>query len=247
MSGHSKWSTIKRQKAAVDSKRGKIFTKVLREIQVAARIGGGSLDGNYRLRRAVDSAKEVSVPVDNIDKAIKRGTGELEGVTYEEIRYEGYGPGGVGILIDCLTDNKVRTVADVRNILTRNSGSLASTNAVAYQFSEKGLISIPKANATEDKLFELALEAGAEDITDEGDSWEIKTEVPMLITVFEVLQKNFKEVKSEIKPVPSTIIKLSGDPAKSMLQLLESLDEYDDVQSVVANFDMDESEMLALS
>lgn len=241
MSGHSKWSTIKRQKAATDAKRGQAFTKVLREIQVSARSGGGNPDSNYRLRRAVDAAKAISMPVDNIEKAIKRGTGELEGVAYEQIRYEAYGPGGIGLLVDCLTDNKNRTVAELRNALTRHGGSLASTNAVAYQFSDKGLVTLPKSGAAEDKLFEVALEAGADDISDEGDIWEVISEPAALQAVQDAVKAICSEARGEVKPIASTYIAVAGEAANTLIELLDLLEAMDDVQTVVGNFDIDEA------
>ena len=245
MSGHSKWSTIKRQKAATDAKRGQAFTKVLREIQVAARSGGGNPEANYRLRRAIEAGKAISMPIDNIEKAIKRGTGELEGVSYESIRYEAYGPGGVGLLIDCLTDNKNRTVADLRHSLGRHGGSLASTNAVAYQFTDKGVVTLPKSSVSEEKLFEVALEAGAEDIADEGDVWEVMSEPANLQAVQEAVAKIASGARGEVRPVPSNYVAISGEPATSLIELLDILEEMDDVQSVVGNFDIDDSAVSA--
>ncbi len=174
MSGHSKWSTIKRKKGAADAKRGQIFTRLMREITVAARSGGGDIEGNPRLRTAVAAAKGQNMPKENIDRAVKKGTGELEGVTYEEILYEGYGPGGVAFLIECLTDNKNRAAADIRHILTKRGGSLAKAGAVAYQFEAKGIITFDKAAVNEDALMEVALEAGADDVVDDGDTWEVR-------------------------------------------------------------------------
>ena len=246
MAGHSKWSTIKRKKAAVDAKRGKVFTRLLKEVQIAAKIGGGNLEGNPRLKTAVATAKASSVPNDNIERAIKRGTGEDEGVDYEEVVYEGYGPGGVAILIKTLTDNKNRTVAEVRHALTKHNGSLASANAVAYQFKDRGVLTIAKEQISEDDLYDAALEAGADDISDEGEYWEIKTEPNDIEQVREALVALEKEVDGEVRPVPDNSVMVSGKDAQSLLKLLDMLDDLDDVQNVVANFDLDDAEMAAL-
>lgn len=243
MSGHSKWSTIKRKKAAIDSKRGKVFTRLLKEIQVAAKMGGGSPDGNPRLKTAVLSAKAQSVPQDNIERAIKRGTGDMEGVDYEEVVYEGYGPAGVAILIKTLTDNRNRTVAEVRHALTRCGGSLGSTNSVAYQFTDKGMISIPRQNAPEEEVFESALEAGAEDIVDTGDSWEVSTPVEAFHRVIETLSSRWPESEGEIRPIPNVTVPIAGKHAEALIKLLDMLDDLDDVQDVIANFEMDDEEL----
>lgn len=246
MSGHSKWSTIKRKKAAVDAKRGKIFTRLLKEIQIAAKMGGGSVEGNPRLKSAVTTAKSQSVPADNIERAIKRGTGDMEGVDYEEVVYEGYGPGGVAILIKTLTDNRNRTVAEVRHALTKHNGSLANANAVAYLFNDRGVLSVPKAEIDEENLFELALGAGAEDISDEGDYWEVVTEPNACDAVREALAESCEGVEGEVQSVPDTTVAVTGKDAESVLKLLEMLDELDDVQSVTANFDISDEEMQRL-
>jgi YebC/PmpR family DNA-binding regulatory protein len=247
MSGHSKWATIKRKKAATDAKRGSIFTRLLKEIQVAARMGGGNPEGNPRLKSAIQSAKGMSVPGDNIERAIKRGTGDLEGVTYEEILYEGYGPGGVAILVKVLTDNKNRTASDIRSMFTRLGGNLAGSNSVAYLFSEKGIFSVPKSQVKEDAIFEAALEAGAEDVRDDGQDWEVVCAPQEFQKVRQALEKLAKEFESQLQLIPSTSVKVSGKEGESLLRLLGSLDEHDDVQSVVANFEMDDKEMEALS
>ncbi len=247
MSGHSKWATIKRKKAAIDAKRGKAFTKVLREIQVAARIGGGNPEGNPRLKSAITAAKAVSMPGDNIERAIKRGTGDLEGVQYEETIYEGYGPGGVAFLVKCLTDNKNRTASEIRSMFTRAGGSLAGVNAVAYLFSEKGEILIKKSSAKEEQVFDVALESGAEDVSDEDDSWRISTTAQDYLKIKQALEKIAPDLEGEVQMVPSTTAKVAGKEAESVLKLMGFLDEHDDVQSVSANFDIDEAEMERIS
>lgn len=243
MAGHSKWSKIKRQKAVNDTKRGKLFTRFLREIQIAAKHGGGSLDGNPRLRHAVQTAKSQGVPNDNIDKAIKRGTGDLEGVEYEEVLYEGYGPAGVALLIKTLTDNRTRTVAEVRYILGKYNGSLASANAVSYMFKDRGVFTLSKEAISEEKLYETVLEAGADDIRDEEDVWEITCTPSSFDTVSEVLDSLNLEFEGEIRSIPDTTISVAGDDAEGLLKLIDALDDLDDVQDVTANFDVDESEL----
>ena len=247
MSGHSKWSTIKRKKAATDAKRGKLFTRLLKEVQVAAKTGGGSVDGNPRLKAAVLAAKSQSVPSDNIDKAIKRGTGEVEGADYEEVMYEGYGPGGVALLVKALTDNKNRTVAEVRHALTRCNGTLGSTNSVAYLFNEKSVFIIKKEDATEEELLEATLEAGTEDILNEGEVWEIHGGLSDFNSIRDALDGINKEYESELRWVPDTTTKVTGKEAESLLKLFDMLDDLDDVQSVFSNFEMDESELESLS
>ncbi|MBU2590814.1 MAG: YebC/PmpR family DNA-binding transcriptional regulator [Nitrospinota bacterium] len=244
MSGHSKWSTIKHKKGATDAKRGKIFTKITREITVAAKIGGKDLTGNFRLRKALEASKEVNMPKDNIDRAIKKGTGELEGVSYEEIRYEGYGPGGVAILVDTLTDNKNRTVAEVRSILSKGGGNFGETGSVNWIFDMKGLLVIEKKGVNEDQLMEIALEAGAEDFGESDGDIEIKTSPHDFELVKEaVAAKGFKIKYGEVTMVPQNTIKLEGDKAKQMLRLIDNLEDNDDVQKVYTNFDIDESEL----
>ena len=243
MSGHSKWATIKRKKAATDSKRGRAFTRVLKEIQIAARIGGGSPEGNPRLKTAIAAAKAISVPADNIERAIKRGTGDIEGVQYEECLYEGYGPGGVAIMAKCLTDNKNRSASELRSMFSRYGGNLAGPNAVAYIFSEKGQISIKKTSAREEQVFDSALEAGAEDVSEEGDLWQITTAAQDFLKVKQALEKIVPDLEGDLQMIPSTTVKVSGKEAESLLKLLGVLDEHDDVQNVFANFDIDESEM----
>ncbi|MEZ4753820.1 MAG: YebC/PmpR family DNA-binding transcriptional regulator [Bdellovibrionota bacterium] len=242
MAGHSKWSTIKRKKAATDAKRGKMFTRLLKEIQVAARMGGGSVDGNPRLKTAVDNAKSSSVPGDNIDRAIKRGTGDLEGVDYEQIIYEGYGPGGVAIMVTTLTDNKNRTVAEVRHAFSRGNGSLGTTNSVAFQFDEKGLFTFPSEGITEEQVFEVLLEAGAEDIVEEDGTWIITSQVSDFGAVRDAAAKLSAELQAELKLIPNINLKVAGDDAQALLRLIDLLDDLDDVQDVVSNAEIDDLE-----
>lgn len=245
MSGHSKWHTIKHKKGALDAKRGKIFTKLIKEITVAARVGGsGDVDQNARLRKVVIDAKAMNMPNDTIDRAIKRGTGELEGVNYEEITYEGYGVGGVAVMVETMTDNRNRTVAELRHLFSKNGGNLGESGSVAWMFDKKGLIVVDKETKSEDELFEIALEAGAEDVADEGEVFEIYTAPENHETVDEAIKKaGIEPQASEISMVPQNYIKLEGNDAKQMLKLYEALDDHDDVQKVSANFDIDESEM----
>ena len=245
MSGHSKWHTIKHKKGALDAKRGKIFTKLIKEITVAARVGGsGDIDQNARLRKAVTDAKAQNMPNETIDRAIKRGTGELEGVNYEEITYEGYGIGGVAVLVETMTDNRNRTVAELRHLFSKNGGNLGESGSVAWMFDKKGLIVVDKAAKSEDELFEIAIEAGAEDVQNEDDVFEIYTAPENFETVLESVTKaGIEPQASEISMIPQNYIELEGDDAKQMLKLYEALDDHDDVQSVSANFDIDEGEM----
>ena len=249
MSGHSKWSSIKHKKGAADAKRGKIFTKLIREITTAARIGGADPNANSRLRMAIDSAKAENMPKDNIERAIKKGTGTLDGAeAYEEYSYEGYGPGGVAILIEVLTDNKKRTTAEVRHILSRLNGNLGEAGCVSWLFSMKGFMSFDKNAVNSDKIMELALEAGAEDISEDDNEIEVYTD----ISNFESLKKVFEENKipflvAEISMVPQNYIKLEGKSAETMLKLMEALEDSDDVQKVYANFDIDAAEMERLA
>lgn len=246
MAGHSKWSTIKRKKAVTDAKRGKLFTRILKEIQVAARMGGGSVDANPRLKTAVDSAKANSVPGDNITRAIKRGTGELEGESYDEISYEGYGPGGVAIIIKTLTNNKNRTVADVRHALDKGGGSLGSANSVAFQFEEKGIFSVSAEGLTEEVVYEAVVEAGAEDVRLEDDLWIVTCGVQDFGSVRDSLVSLSENLTGELKLVPMSTVKVTGDNASGLLKLLEILDDLDDVQEVVANFEIDDEELAAM-
>jgi YebC/PmpR family DNA-binding regulatory protein len=248
MSGHSKWSTIKRKKGAADAKRGKVFTKIIKEIMVAARMGGGDANSNPRLRTAVLAAKAENMPKDNIDRAIKKGTGELEGVTYEEITYEGYGPGGVAMLVQVLTDNKNRTVADVRHIFSKHNGNLGETGCVSWMFENKGLILVDKAGVDEDKLLEAALDAGALDVKDNGKEFEVTVSPANYEGVKKKIEEaKFKPTFSEVTMVPQTTIKLAGKEAEQMLKLMEGLEDSDDVQKVYGNFDIADEEMERLS
>ena len=248
MSGHSKWSTIKRKKGAVDAKRGKAFTKIIKEIMVAARMGGGDINANPRLRSAVLAGKAENMPKDNIDRAIKKGAGELEGVTYEEITYEGYGPGGVAMLVQALTDNKNRTVADVRHVFSKHNGNLGETGCVSWMFENKGLILVDKTGVEEDKLLEVALDAGALDVKDNGKEFEITVSPVDYEKVKQTIEgAGFKPTYSEVTMVPQSTIKLVGKEAEQMLKLMEGLEDSDDVQKVYANFDIADEEMERLS
>ncbi len=242
MSGHSKWSTIKHKKAATDAKRGKIFTKLIKEITVAARLGGGDPSANPRLRAAIDSAKSQNMPKSNIERAIKKGTGELEGVSYEEITYEGYGPGGVAVLVETITDNRQRTVAEVRHLLSKRGGNMGEPGSVSWVFEKKGLVVIEKDKVDEETLMDVALEAGADDIRDEGSEWEVETAPEALPAVRDAIKEaGIEIISAEVSMVPSNTVKLEDEKqAKQMLLLMEALEENDDVQNVYANFDIPE-------
>lgn len=241
MSGHSKWSTIKHKKGAADAKRGNLFTKLIKEITMSAKVGGGVIESNPRLRSAVLAAKKASMPSDNIDRAIKRGTGELEGVTYEEVVYEGYGPGGAAILIEAMTDNKNRTTAEIRHLLTKYGGNLAAAGAVAFQFSKKGYVAVEKSAAKEDVLMELALESGAEDFkTDDADAFEIITSPASFDAVKAAVEaKSIAIQTAEIQMIPQNTIDVA-DKSPALLKLLEMVEDNDDVQKVWSNGDIDE-------
>ena len=239
MSGHSKWAGIKHKKALLDAKRGKLFSKLNREITVAAKTGGGNQTANPRLRLAIAKAKEANMPNDNIDRAIKKGTGELPGTNYEQINYEGYGPGGVAIMAEALTDNKNRTTAEVRNIFSKKGGNLAGTGSVNWLFQKKGFIVVNKAKAGEDKLMAIALENGAEDLKTEQDSFEIVTGIKAYENVRVALkEKGIEWEAAEITMIPASYVKLQGAQAEQVLNLVESLEDHDDVQNVYANFDI---------
>jgi YebC/PmpR family DNA-binding regulatory protein len=239
MSGHSKWSTIKHKKGAADAKRGKVFTKLIREITVAARTGGGDPDGNPRLRTAIIAAKAENMPKDNIERAIKKGTGELEGTSYEESICEGYGPSGIAILVDIMTDNKNRTMAEIRHAFSKYNGSIGSTGCVAWMFDKKGLISFDKTKVNEEKLMEVALEAGAKDINDEGTTLEVITDPKDFEVVKEALDKNgLTCVFAKVTMIPQNTVKVDGKDAEHALKLVEALEDSDDVQGVYANFDI---------
>jgi YebC/PmpR family DNA-binding regulatory protein len=249
MSGHSKWATIKRKKEATDAKRSNMYAKLLRAVEVAAREGGGNIEGNMTLASAVEKAKSFSVPNDNIDRAIKRGTGEdSSGARYEELSYEGYAPGGVALLIEALTDNRNRTGQEIRHAFTRNNGNLGETGSVAWQFTRKGLIVVEKSVAPdEERMLELALEAGAEDLTDSESSWDIVTDPQTFKDVQAALEAAGVPVFSaEISMLPQTTVPVEGGDAKQVLNLMEALEDLDDVQSVYANFDIPEEVMASL-
>ncbi len=242
MAGHNKWSSIKHRKAAVDAKRGKIFTKLIKEITVAAKTGGGNPETNNRLRAAISAAKDANMPKDNIEKAIKRGTGELAGVTYEEIRYEGYGPGGAAVLVEVLTDNRNRAAAEIRHIFSKHNGSLGETGCVNWLFDKKGLITVSKESVEEDVLFDIATDAGADDISEEGDFFEIVCEVENFENVKRALaENNIKFEEANITMIPQNNVKLSGKEAESMIKLMNALEDSDDVQNVHSNFDIEDS------
>ena len=246
MSGHSKWHSIKHKKGALDAKRGKLFTKFIKEITVAARSGGGDAEGNARLRKAIFDAKAGNMPNDTIDRAIRRGTGEEEGVNYEEITYEGYGPGGVALLIESMTDNRNRTVAEIRHIFSKNGGNLGESGSVGWMFEKKGYIVVDKATKSEEELFELAIEAGADDLRDDEDNFEIITAPDAFEGVLNAVKTAGIEPQvAEVEMVPQNYIKLEGADARQMLKLMEALEDHDDVQKVSANFDISEADMAA--
>ena len=240
MSGHSKWASIKHKKAAIDAKRGQLFTKVIKELTAAARAGGGNIETNIRLRAAVAKAKESNMPSDNVDKAIKRGTGELPGITYEESTYEGYGPAGIALMIDVVTDNKNRTTAELRNLMSKKNANMASAGSVSFLFQKKGLIVIEKKVIDEDKLMNIVLEAGAEDLKSEGDTYEVTTQPPDLETVkAAIADKKIPVLSAEITMLPTSTIKITDKAtANSILVLMDALEEHEDVQHVYANFDI---------
>lgn len=248
MSGHSKWASIKHKKAALDDKRGKIFTKVIRELSIAARMGGGEPDTNPRLRKAIADAKAVNMPANNIKRAIMKGTGQLEGVSYEEIAYEGYGPGGVAIYVEALSDNKNRTVSELRHIFTKNSGHIGESGCVAWMFKRKGYVVVEHEKASEDELLEIILDAGAEDLMEDGSNYEIFTSPEDFEAVVNVLKEHDIELAaSNIGYIPQNYVKLEGKQAQQLLRLMEELEDHDDVQHVWANFDIDEEEIAKYS
>jgi YebC/PmpR family DNA-binding regulatory protein len=243
MSGHNKWSTIKHKKGAADAKRGKVFTKIIKEISVAAKLGGGDPAANPRLRTAIDKAKGENMPKDNIERAIKKGTGGMEGVNYEETTYEGYGPGGVAVLVEVMTDNRNRTVSDVRSIFTKCNGNLGETGCVSWIFDKKGLIIYPRTVEFE-KLFDAALEAGADDVSEQDEQFEVITDPSAFIEVRDALTAaGFKFDSAEVTMIPQTMVKLEGKQAESMLKMIDRLEDNDDVQNVYANFDISTEEM----
>ncbi|MCC6158215.1 MAG: YebC/PmpR family DNA-binding transcriptional regulator [Deltaproteobacteria bacterium] len=248
MSGHSKWATIKRKKGANDAARGKLFTKLIKEISVAARMGGGDIDANPRLRTAVDKAKANSMPKDNIDRAIKKGTGGLEGVSYEEYTYEGYGPGGTAIMVDILTDNRNRTTAEVRHAFSKYGGNLGESGCVAFMFSRLGQFSFDKSSVDVAKLEEVSIEAGAQDIKDDGDSVEIYTDPSDFETVKKALaDAGFVDPEAEVTMVAQNTVEATGKTAETLLKLVDTLEDNDDVQAVHSNFDIPESALEALN
>lgn len=247
MSGHSKWATIKHKKAATDAKRGRIFTKLIREISIAAREGGSDPDSNPRLRSAILSAKNENMPNDNIERAVLRGTGQLEGEQYEEVNFEGYGPGGVGLIIQVVTANRNRVVSELRHLMGRHGGNLAETGAVGWMFSRKGQIVVPKEQAGEDKMLSIVLDAGAEDLRDDGSTWEVLAPPEAFEAVRTALETaGVKPDSAEVAWVPQNYVKLTGPAAQQMIRLVEGLEEHDDVQHVFANFDIDEKEIQAV-
>ena len=247
MSGHSKWATIKHKKAALDAKRGKSFTRIIKEIMIAAR-SGGDPDGNPRLRTAILAAKAVSMPSDNIKKAVMRGTGELEGGQIEEVMFEGYGPGGAAVLVNVATDNRNRTVSEIRHAFSKNGGNMGEQGSVAWMFERKSQMFVPSDKTTEDQLMGIVLDAGADDIRDDGDRWEILSPPEAHEAVQKALEANGLPVEEpSIAMVPKNLIKLEGKNASAMLRLSEVLEEHDDVQSVYSNFDVDEKELEALA
>jgi YebC/PmpR family DNA-binding regulatory protein len=244
MSGHSKWSTIKHKKAAQDAKRGAMFTKVIKELTVAARLGGGDVDMNPRLRTAVLKAKSVNMPQDTMQRAIMKGTGELPGVSYEEITYEGYGPGGVAMIVTALTDNRNRTVAEIRKIFSKNGGNLGESGCVAWMFHKKGLIVVDKDRVDEDELFSIALEAGAEDVRPADAMYEVITAVEDFEPVKQgITSTGIEPASSEVSLIPQTTVRLEGSQARQLLKLMDELEEHDDVQNVYANFDIPDEVM----
>ena len=246
MSGHSKWATIKHKKAATDAKRGRIFTRLIREITIASRIGGGDVNSNPRLRTAILAAKNENMPNENIERAVLRGTGQLVGEQYEDVTFEGYGPGGVGMLIQAVTTNRNRLVGEFRHLMSKNGGNLAEAGAVGWMFQRKGELVVPKDQASEDKMMDLVLEAGAEDLKDDGSGWYVVTPPEALEKVKDALVKaKITPASAEIAMVPQNYIKLTGPQATQMVRLVEALEEHDDVQHVYANFDIDESEIQA--
>ena len=247
MSGHSKWSSIKHKKGALDAKRGKIFSKLIKEITVAARMGGGDPDGNPRLRSAIAAGKAENMPKDNIERAVKKGAGELEGVSYEETSYDGYGPGGVAVLVDCLTDNKNRAVADIKHIFERSGGNLGEPGCVAWMFEKKGLIVVEKQGVDEEQLLDLALEAGAEDVKEEGNDFEVITDTSDFEAVKQAIEDaNITYSVAEISMIPKNTVKIEGKKAEQMLSLMEALEDNDDVNNVYANFDISDDVLEAI-
>ena len=246
MSGHSKWHTIKHKKGAADAKRGKVFTRIIKELTVAARGGGGDPDSNPRLRTIIAEAKSVNMPADNIKRAIQRGTGELPGVSYEEVTYEGYGPGGAALIIEALTDNKNRTVGELRHLLGKYGGNLGESNSVAWMFNKKGYIVVEKSKANEDTLMSAALDAGADDLQDDGDNWEVMSAPEAFQQVLEAIKAlGIETAAAEIALIPQNYIKLEGKTAQQMVKLMEAVEDHDDTKKVWSNADIEEKEIEA--
>ena len=246
MSGHSKWHSIKHKKGALDAKRGKIFTRIIKELTVAARVGGGDPGMNPRLRTIVAEAKSVNMPNENIARAIRRGTGEEPGVSYEEITYEGYGPGGAAVIIESMTDNRNRTVGEFRHMLSKYGGNLGEANSVAWMFEKKSVIAIEKGKIEEEALMTASLDAGADDMSDEGDSWEVLSPPSLHETVLEAVKKlGIEPASGKVQMVPKNLVKLEGKTAQQMMKLMDALDDHDDVQHVWSNFDIEEKEIEA--
>jgi len=244
MSGHSKWHSIKHKKGALDAKRGRMFTKLIKEITIAARIGGGDAEGNPRLRKAIQDAKAVNMPADNIKRAVQKGTGELEGGQIEEIMYEGYGPSGVAMLVEVVTDNRNRTVSEIRHVFSKNGGNMGESGSVSWMFHKKGYIGIDKSKADEDTLMTLAIDAGADDFQSDESSYEIYTSPEAFEGVLNAIKgKGIETLSAEVSMIPQTQVKVEGKTAQQVLKLMEALDEHDDVQHVYANFDIEESEL----
>jgi YebC/PmpR family DNA-binding regulatory protein len=243
MSGHSKWHSIKHKKGALDAKRGRMFTKVIKEITIAARMGGGDAEGNPRLRKAVSDAKELNMPADNIKRAIQKGTGELEGGQLEELQYEGYGPSGVAMIVEVVTDNRNRTVSEIRHVFSKNGGNMGESGSVAWMFSKKGYIAVDKTKADEDSLMNLAIDAGADDFSSDA-GYEIYTSPEAFEKVLNAVKaKGIEPDTAEISMIPQTYVKVEGKAAHQVIKLMEALDEHDDVQHVYGNFDIEESEL----
>ena len=248
MSRHSKWAQIKRKKAVVDAKRGQVFTKIIKEITVAARLGGGDEDSNPRLRHAVLSAKAANMPADNVKRAVQKGTGELPGISYEEAMFEGYGPGGVAIMVEVTTDNRKRTVAELRHLITKHGGNLGETGCVAWMFNKKGLITVEKNGVNDESLLDSILTGGGDDFSDEDDVYVVESTPDQMISVREQLEADgFSVISSEIMLTPQNSMSVEGETAKKVIQLLEALDDHDDVQKVSANFDFDDAEIEEVS
>ena len=248
MAGHSKWAQIKRKKAVVDAKRGQVFTKIIKEITVAARLGGGDEDANPRLRQAVLSAKAANMPADNVKRAVQKGTGELPGISYEEALFEGYGPGGVAIMVEVATDNRKRTVAELRHLIIKHGGNLGETGCVAWMFNKKGLITVEKNGDNDESLLDSILTGGGDDFSDEDDVYVVESTPDKMISVREQLEADgFSVILSEIMLTPQNSVSVEGETAKRVIQLLEALDDHDDVQKVSANFDFDDAEIEKVS